>query len=80
LLDQAIGSLSPQRQKVYQLSRRQGLRMEEIAAEMGISFNTARNHLVEALRQIRQHYLNNLSVSLIPVVHLLLISRHLPIP
>jgi len=79
LLDQAINSLSPQRRKVYQLSRRQGLRIEEIAAEMGISYNTARNHLVEALRQIRNHYLKNLSVSLIPIVHFLFIFRQLSI-
>jgi len=79
LLDQAINSLSPQRRKVYQLSRRQGLRIEEIAAEMGISYNTARNHLVEALRKIRNHYLKNLSVSLIPIVHFLLIFRQLSI-
>jgi RNA polymerase sigma-70 factor (family 1) len=77
MLYQAIGSLSPRRHKVYQLSRHQGLRIEQIAAEMGISYNTARNHLVEALRQIRHHYLKNLSVSLIPILHVLLISSHL---
>ena len=77
LLDQAIGSLSPQRQKVYHLSRRQGLKVEEIAIVMGISFNTVRNHLVEALRQIRLHYLKNLAVSSISILHFLLISSYL---
>jgi RNA polymerase sigma-70 factor (ECF subfamily) len=77
LLDKAVASLSPQRQKVYQLSRRQGLRIEEIAAEMQISYNTVRNHLVEALRQIRLYYLKNLSVSLLLLVNFFLISCHL---
>jgi RNA polymerase sigma-70 factor (ECF subfamily) len=76
LLDKAIASLSPQRQKVYQLSRRQGLRIEEIAAEMKISYNTVRNHLVEAIRQIRQYFLKNLSVSLLSIVHLFLFTCH----
>jgi RNA polymerase sigma-70 factor (ECF subfamily) len=65
LLDKAIASLSPQRQKVYQLSRREGLRIEEIAEEMKLSGNTVRNHLVEALRQIRQYYIKYLSLVLI---------------
>jgi RNA polymerase sigma-70 factor (family 1) len=77
LLDKAIASLSVQRQRVYQLSRRKGLRIEEIAAEMGISYNTARNHLVEALKQIRLYYLKNLSVSLIPILHFILIYSYL---
>lgn len=61
LLNKAIASLSPKRQEVYQLSRRQGLRLEEIATEMHLSYNTVRNHLVEALRQIRKYYLENFS-------------------
>ena len=61
LLNKAIASLSPKRQEVYQLSRRQGLRLEEIATEMQLSYNTVRNHLVEAFRQIRKYYLENFS-------------------
>ncbi len=77
LLDKAIASLSPQRQKVYLLSRRQGMRIEEIAAEMQISYNTVRNHLVEALRQIRHYYLEHLSVTVLLISHVLMISCHL---
>jgi RNA polymerase sigma-70 factor (family 1) len=77
LLDKAIASLSPQRQKVYLLSRRQGMRIEEIAAEMQISYNTVRNHLVEALRQIRHYYLEHLSVAVLLISQVLMISCHL---
>jgi RNA polymerase sigma-70 factor (family 1) len=59
LLNRAIASLSPKRLKVYQLSRSQGLRLDEIAVEMKLSYNTVRNHLVEALRQIRKYYLQH---------------------
>ena len=59
LLNQDIASLSPKRQKVYRLSRNQGLRLDEIAVEMKLSYNTVRNHLVEALRQIRKYYLQH---------------------
>ena len=76
LLDKAITSLSPQRQKVYLLSRRQGLKIEEIAEEMKLSGNTVRNHLVEALRQIRQYYIQYLSIALV-VIYFLLVSYHL---
>ena len=75
-LDKAIASLSPQRQKVYMLSRRQGFRIEEIAAEMQISYNTVRNHLVEALRQIRQYYLEHLSIAVLILSQFFMISGH----
>jgi RNA polymerase sigma-70 factor (family 1) len=54
LLATAIDGLSPQRKQVYQLSREQGLNLDQIAGHLGISPNTAKNHLVEALRQIRE--------------------------
>lgn len=76
LLDKAIASLSPQRQKVYLLSRRQGLRIEEIAAEMQISYNTVRNHLVEALRQIRLYYIEHLAVAVFFISQFIMISCH----
>jgi len=69
LLVKAVASLSPQRQKVYQLSRRQDLRIEEIATEMQLSHNTVRNHLVEALRQIRHYFLKYGSFLLWILVH-----------
>lgn len=59
LLNKAVASLSPQRRKVYQLSRIEALSIEEIAEVMQISYNTAKNHLVEALRQIREFYVKN---------------------
>jgi RNA polymerase sigma-70 factor (family 1) len=55
MVAQAVRALSPQRKKVYELSRVEGLNHEEIADRLKLSRNTVKNHLVEALRLIRQH-------------------------
>lgn len=53
LLWEAVSSLSPQRKQVYLLSREGDLTLDEIAAKLNLSRNTVKNHLVEALKQIR---------------------------
>jgi RNA polymerase sigma-70 factor (ECF subfamily) len=55
LLQEALTGLSAQRRLVYQLSRIQGLNHREIAAQLQVSPNTVKNHLVNALKFIRQH-------------------------
>ena len=55
LVRDAILLLSPQRRLVYQLSRDGGLNHEEIAEQLHLSRNTVKNHLVEALRFIRNY-------------------------
>ena len=55
LLQQIIDRLPDQQRRVFLLSRNEGLNYEEIGERMGISKNTVRNHLVEALKSIRQH-------------------------
>ncbi len=52
---QAINSLSPQRRRVYLLSREEELSYEQIAARLGISRNTVRNIMSEALQGIREY-------------------------
>jgi RNA polymerase sigma-70 factor (family 1) len=55
LIEQAVAALPPQQQLVYQLRRKQELSLEEIAGELHISRNTARNHLNQALKQIKEY-------------------------
>jgi RNA polymerase sigma-70 factor (ECF subfamily) len=55
LIGDALTLLSPQRRLVYQLSRDKGLNHEEIARHLQLSRNTVKNHMVEALRFIRQY-------------------------
>lgn len=55
LIEQAVAVLPPQQQMVYELRRRQDLSLEDIASQMNISRNTARNHLNQALKQIKEY-------------------------
>ncbi|MBV7532557.1 RNA polymerase sigma factor [Chitinophaga sp. sic0106] len=53
LLHKAIQHLPMQQQLVYKLSRDENLTQEEIAARLGISKHTVRNHMAQALQNIR---------------------------
>ena len=55
LYQQAIEQLPPQKRTAYILSREQHLSYEEIALQMGISKNTVRNHMTEAIHFIRTY-------------------------
>ncbi|MFL9484193.1 RNA polymerase sigma factor [Chitinophagaceae bacterium LWZ2-11] len=55
LYKKAIEQLPPQKKKVYLLGREGVLKYEEIAAEMGLSKNTVKNHMSEAIQLIRQY-------------------------
>jgi RNA polymerase sigma-70 factor (ECF subfamily) len=58
-LREAISLLSPQRKKVYQLSREQDLTHDQIASELNLSKHTINNHIVEAQRFIRNYLSKN---------------------
>jgi RNA polymerase sigma-70 factor (family 1) len=53
LFDKAISGLPPQQAMVYKLSKEEGLSREEVAQKMGISSNTVKNHLADAIRTIK---------------------------
>ncbi|WP_205512789.1 RNA polymerase sigma-70 factor [Longitalea arenae] len=55
LYRQAIDQLPQQKRMAYTLSREQHLSYEEIALQMGISKNTVRNHMTEAIQFIRNY-------------------------
>lgn len=57
LLQEAMTGLSTQQREVFLLSRQQGLSYAEIADHLNLSPNTVRNHLVKALKHLRD-YLN----------------------
>ncbi len=52
LIEEAVDHLSPQQQKVYLLSRRDGLKYEEIADQLQLSRNTVKRHMSLALHTI----------------------------
>ncbi len=51
---QAIDRLSPGKRTIYLLSREEELTYEEIAQKLGISVNTVRNQMSDALKSIRE--------------------------
>jgi RNA polymerase sigma-70 factor (family 1) len=56
ILHAAINNLSPQRRKVFRLCREEGKSYEQVANELGISRNTVKEHMVLAMKQIREHF------------------------
>lgn len=49
----AVERMPPQRKRIYQMSREQGLKNEEIAVQLNISKRTVENHVTQALSDIR---------------------------
>ena len=52
-LQKVMDTLTPQQKKVFELSRMEGLKHEEIALRLNISRETVKKHVSEALRVIR---------------------------
>lgn len=52
-IEQAVGDLPPQCQKVFRMSREEGLKYHEIADELGISKKTVEVHMGKALKLLR---------------------------
>jgi RNA polymerase sigma-70 factor (ECF subfamily) len=73
LYQQALNALTEQRRTVYLLSREEELSYMQIAEMLGISKNTVRNHIVNALQTIREHLTNHpdLSAAFIIVIMVL---------
>jgi RNA polymerase sigma-70 factor (ECF subfamily) len=62
-LREAVSLLSPQRKKVYQLSREQDMTHDQIAAQLNLSKSTINNHIVEAQRFIRAYLSKNYDIA-----------------
>jgi len=67
-LREAISLLSPQRRKVYQLSREQDMTHDQIAAQLNLSKNTINNHIVEAQRFIRTYLSKNFDIAFLMAI------------
>lgn len=59
LVNRVLKKLSPQKQKIFSLSREQYLSHEKIAEEVGLSKSRVKNVIVEVLKHIKYHVLKN---------------------
>lgn len=50
----AIDKLPPERKKIFLLSKRDGLKYQEIADELGLSIKTVENQISKALKTLRE--------------------------
>lgn len=50
-----IAAFPPQRKRIYQMSRDEGLKPSEIASKMNLSVSTVKNTLLSALQTIREN-------------------------
>ncbi|MFD2938457.1 RNA polymerase sigma factor [Flavobacterium notoginsengisoli] len=53
ILNQIVEQLPPQQQKVYQMVKRDGLSHQKIGEDLGISTETVKKHMAQALKFIR---------------------------
>lgn len=53
ILEESLNQLSPQQKIIFTLSKQEGLSNKLIAQKLGLSPNTVRNHLHQALKNLR---------------------------
>jgi RNA polymerase sigma-70 factor (ECF subfamily) len=57
LVHEAVEELSPQRKRIFKMSRNEGMKIAEIAGALNIAPSTVKNILVTSTKQVRE-YLN----------------------
>lgn len=55
IINRGLGHLPEQQQRIYRMSREQGLSHEEICEQLGLARSTVKNSLVKALNFLRQY-------------------------
>lgn len=71
MYQQKLNKLSPQRRKVYQLSREENMSYAEIAKDMDLSVNTVENYMVASLHFFRQQLKEHADLTLVFITTLL---------
>lgn len=56
MFHKAVDQLPMQRQKVFKLCRYEGMSYEEVASKLGISKNTVKEHMVMAVKNIKEYF------------------------
>lgn len=72
ILKEAIEQLSPQRKKIFNMSRMDNLTHKEIAEQLGISVNTVQEHISESLRVIKTYFGKHSDISISILLYLMI--------
>ena len=72
ILKEAIEQLSPQRKKIFNMSRMDNLTHKEIAEQLGISVNTVQEHISESLRFIKTYFGKHSDISISILLYLMI--------
>ena len=59
LIEGALSCLSPQKRKIFEMSKIQGFSHDEIAETLQLSKSTVKNHLSETLKYLKKYILSN---------------------
>ncbi|MEQ9286373.1 MAG: RNA polymerase sigma-70 factor [Cyclobacteriaceae bacterium] len=70
-IDTVINLLPTQCRLVFKLVKEDGLKHDQVAKALDISSNTVKNHIVKALRKIREHLQKNAMMFLLCILSLL---------
>mgnify|MGYP001153630038 CR=1 FL=1 len=70
MIDEAIQQLPPQQYKVWMMSRRQGMKYNEIAKELGLSRESVKKYLQFANASIMEYIKNRLELMVIIAIYL----------
>lgn len=52
-INEIIANMPPQRRKIFEMNRKENLSYNEIADQLGLSYNTVMNHMKLALKDLR---------------------------
>jgi RNA polymerase sigma-70 factor (family 1) len=70
-VQQAVNILPPQQAMVFTLNRLQGLSLDEVADQLQLSKSTVKNHLTQALKNVRTHLLEHSGIYMLVMSALL---------
>jgi len=70
-IERAIDRLPTERKKIFLMSRKEGLKYQEIAQKLNISIKTVENQMGKALKHLREELKEYLSVSIIIFLEML---------
>jgi RNA polymerase sigma-70 factor (ECF subfamily) len=69
-LRQAMNALPQQCRTIFQLSRFEGLKYQEIADQLGISIKTVENQMGKALKKLRVKLIDYLPIFLLALLYI----------